>query len=79
MPGRCRVRCASDIRSTDGPGPATGHKCPGTDYATYFMQVFTTVLLRGYQWELPEQDLSHDWALIPPEVKSKLRLKLRRL
>src|SRR5207253_8905378 len=34
-----------------GAGPATGHRCPGLDFATYLMEVFAIVLLRGYDWQ----------------------------
>jgi cytochrome P450 len=62
-----------------GAGPAHGHRCPGTDFATTLMQVFTILLLRGYTWELPAgQDLDYDWSLIPPEPKDGLRARLRR-
>jgi retinoid hydroxylase len=62
-----------------GAGPAHGHRCPGTDFATTLMQVFTVLLLRGYTWELaPGQDLDYDWSRIPPEPKSGLRARVRR-
>jgi len=61
-----------------GMGPSTGHKCPGVDYATMFMQVFVTVLLRDYAHQLPEQDVSLDLARIPPEPRDGLRLVLRK-
>jgi retinoid hydroxylase len=62
-----------------GAGPAHGHRCPGTDFATTLMQVFTILLLRGYTWELPTgQDLDYDWSLIPPEPKDGLRARVRR-
>jgi retinoid hydroxylase len=62
-----------------GAGPAHGHCCPGTDFATTLMQVFTILLLRGYTWELPAgQDLDYDWSLIPPESKDGLRARVRR-
>jgi cytochrome P450 len=61
-----------------GMGPSTGHKCPGVDYATLFMQVFATVLLRDYVHVLPEQDLTLDPSLIPPEPHDKLRVKFAR-
>lgn len=57
-----------------GMGAPTGHKCPGVDYATLFMQVFATVLLRGYACELAEQDVSLDLARIPPEPRQGLRV-----
>jgi cytochrome P450/tellurite resistance protein len=61
-----------------GMGPSTGHKCPGVDYATLLMQVFTTVLLRDYVHALPEQDLSLDPSLIPPEPRDGLRVTFAR-
>jgi cytochrome P450 len=56
-----------------GAGPATGHRCPGLDYATYFMKVFGIVLLRGYTWELPPQSLEMDSSKVPPELNDGLR------
>jgi retinoid hydroxylase len=62
-----------------GAGPAHGHRCPGTDFATTLMQVFTILLLRGYTWELAaRRGLDYDWSLIPPEPKDGLRARLRR-
>ena len=61
-----------------GMGASTGHKCPGVDYATLFMQVFATVLLRDYVHALPEQDLTLDPSLIPPEPRDKLRVSFAR-
>jgi cytochrome P450 len=58
-----------------GAGPAEGHRCAGTDFATCVMEVFAIQLLRGYQWQLPsDQDLDLDWSRIPPEPKSGLRV-----
>jgi cytochrome P450 len=56
-----------------GAGPVTGHRCPGLDFATYFMEVFAIVLLRGYTWELPQQNFEIDWSKTPPEAKDRLR------
>jgi cytochrome P450 len=56
-----------------GAGPVTGHRCPGLDFATYFMEVFAIVLLRGYTWELPPQNFEIDWSKTPPEAKDALR------
>jgi cytochrome P450 len=60
-----------------GPGPALSHKCPGTDYATWLMCAFTVLLLRDWDFELPEQDLDLVLAKIPPEPKDGLRVRLR--
>jgi cytochrome P450 len=62
-----------------GPGKALGHKCPGTDYATVFMQMFFALLVRDFDWELPEQNLSVAWNRIPPEPRDGLRMTLHRL
>ena len=62
-----------------GPGPDLSHRCPGTDYATYFMMIFIVVLLRsGVRWEFPAQNLEYDWGLTPPETKDGLRVQVRR-
>jgi cytochrome P450 len=56
-----------------------GHKCAGYDYATVFMQLFTALLARGYTWEVPPQDLAMNRALVPPELKSGLRVVIRKI
>jgi cytochrome P450 len=55
-----------------GAGPATGHRCPGLDFATYLMEVFTVVLLRDHSWELPAQSFALDYSKTPPEMKDAL-------
>lgn len=55
-----------------------GHKCAGYDYSTVFMQLFTVLLARGYTWDVPPQDLSVNRALVPPELKSGLRVVIRK-
>jgi len=62
-----------------GAGPATGHRCPGLDLATIFMEVFAIALLRDYAWELPHQDLETNWSKTPPEPRGGLRARIRRL
>ena len=59
-----------------GAGPVTGHRCPGFDLATFKMAVFTGVLLRGYTWELPQQNFELDWGKTPPEMKDGLRARV---
>jgi cytochrome P450 len=59
-----------------GAGPAIGHRCPGLDYATYFMEIFAVVLLRGYTWTLPPQNFEFDWSKTPPEPKDGLRARV---
>ena len=62
-----------------GAGPATGHRCPGLDLATIFMEVFAIALLRDYAWELPPQDLGTNWSKTPPEPRDGLRARIRHL
>jgi retinoid hydroxylase len=59
-----------------GPGPLGGHKCPGTDYATWFMSAFTVLMLKSYDCEVPEQDLAYNLGKIPPEPRDGLRVRL---
>lgn len=61
-----------------GAGPRTGHACPGFDFATTLMSVFTIVALRGYRWDIPPQDLAVDRRSSPPELKSGLRAVVTR-
>lgn len=56
---------------------AAGHKCAGYDYSTLFMQLFTVVLLRGYTWELPSQNLEYVYSMVPPEHADGLRVALK--
>ena len=61
-----------------GAGPASGHRCPGLDFATLFMEVFAVVLLRDYSWQLPPQSLETDFRKTPPEPREGLRAVIRR-
>jgi cytochrome P450 len=61
-----------------GAGPVTGHRCPGLDFATYLMEVFAIVLLRGYDWKLPPQSFETDGSKTPPEPKDALRAVVTR-
>ncbi len=60
-----------------GAGAVTGHRCPGLDYATYFMEMFAVVLLRGFTWDLPAQSFEPDFSKTPPEPKDRLRATVR--
>jgi cytochrome P450 len=60
-----------------GVGEETGHRCPGLDYATLFMQLFTAHLVRDFTLSLPEQDTRPMWKMIPPEPTDGLRLRLK--
>ncbi len=82
-PDRFSAERAEDARHEhafvpQGAGPATGHRCPGLDFATCFMQLFTVVLLRGFTWELAPQKLELDWSKTPPEPREGLRAKVLR-
>jgi cytochrome P450 len=61
-----------------GAGPPTGHLCLGLDYSTVLTLAFLALLVRGYEWELPAQDLRYDWRKRPPEPRDGLRTRLRR-
>jgi cytochrome P450 len=56
-----------------GAGPPETHRCPGFDLTTMFMALFAARLVRGYSWVLPEQDLTPNWALVPPVPRDGLR------
>ena len=60
-----------------GAGPASGHRCPGLDFATYLMAVFAVVLVRGFTWRLPAQSFELDFSKTPPEPKEALRATVR--
>jgi cytochrome P450 len=62
-----------------GAGPPDGHRCPGFDLTTIFMALFTARLVRGFRWELPAQDLTPNWSVIPPVPRSGLRAVVRPL
>ncbi len=65
----------------NGAGDAhTGHKCAGYEYAPLLLQVFLTELLRGgYRWSFtPGQDLSLDYATIPPSPRGGLVARISR-
>ena len=62
-----------------GAGELSGHKCAGYDFSTVMMQLFAILLVPGYQWELPRQDSRMRWNRIPPEPKSGLVVRARRL
>jgi cytochrome P450 len=72
-PERAEEKRHQHAFAPQGAGPATGHRCPGLDFATYFMEVFAVVLLRGYTWELPKQNFELDYSSTPPVLKDALR------
>jgi len=77
-PARAEDKRHEHAFAPQGAGPAMGHRCPGLDFATYFMAVFTIVLLRNYTWELPQQSAEIDWSKTPPDLKDGLRAVVRR-
>jgi cytochrome P450 len=60
-----------------GAEPPTGHRCLGLDYATFLSVAFLALLLRGYAWELPPQNLDYIWQKLPPEPRDGLQVRLR--
>jgi cytochrome P450 len=77
-PGRAEDKKHEHAFTPHGPGTYQGHKCPGTDYATLFMQLFLALLVRDHTWQVPPQDTAYDGSKTPPEPKDGLRLRLRR-
>ena len=75
-PERAEEKRHEHAFSPQGAGPATGHRCPGLDFATYFMEIFTVVLLRGYTWQIPPQNFEMDYSKTPPEPKDALRARV---
>jgi cytochrome P450 len=60
-----------------GAEPPTGHRCLGLEYSSFLSSAFLALLLRGYEWELPEQDLEYHWSQVPPVPRDGLRVRLR--
>ena len=77
-PARAEEKRHPHAFAPQGAGSMEGHKCAGYDYSTVFMQVFAVALLRDFTWELPPQDLSLKYSLVPPEPKGGLVVQLRR-
>ena len=61
-----------------GAGPPAGHKCPGLDFATCFMDVFTVVLVRDYRYDLATSTCELSYDKTPPEPKDGLRATVQR-
>lgn len=76
-PGRAEHEKHEHAYVPQGAGPAIGHRCPGLDFATLIMSVFATLLVRGYDWTLPTQDLAYDYSKLPPEPKDGLRVVVK--
>ena len=72
-----KTRVTSHAFVPQGAGPVNRHRCPGLDFATYCMAVFAVVLVRGFAWRLPAQNLELDFSKTPPEPKDALRATVR--
>jgi cytochrome P450 len=75
-PERAEERRHEHAFVPQGAGPVTGHRCPGLDFASVLMAVFTAALLRGYTWELPPQNFALDYSKVPPEPRDGLRARV---
>ena len=60
-----------------GSDPPTSHRCLGLEYSTLLTLAFLTILVRGYDWQLPGQRLDLDWGKRPPEPRDGLMVQLR--
>ena len=76
-PGRAEHQKHPMAFIPQGAGPPTGHRCLGYDYSTFLALAFLVVALRGYDWDLPSQDLRYDWKKLPPVPRSGLRVRMR--
>jgi len=79
-PERFSPERAEDLKhehafTPQGAGPATGHRCPGIDYSTMFMQLFGAHLVRDFDFLLPAQRLEYAWKNTPPEPKDGLLVR----
>ena len=72
-PERAEEKRHEHAFAPQGAGAVTGHRCPGLDYATYFMELFAVALLRGYTWTLPKQNFELDYSSTPPVPRDGLR------
>jgi cytochrome P450 len=70
---RAEHRSHAYAYAPQGAGPPESHRCPGFDLTTMFMALFAARLVRGYRWELAEQDLTPNWGLVPPVPRDGLR------
>ena len=74
---RAEARSHPYAYTPQGGGPPEGHRCPGFDLTSVFMALFTARLVHGYRWELPQQDLTPNWTVIPPVPRDGLRAVVR--
>ena len=76
-PGREEHRKHPHAFIPQGTDPPTGHRCLGLEYSTLLTLAFLALLVRGYDWQLPEQRLDLDWSKRPPEPRDGLLVQLR--
>ncbi|HEY3999451.1 MAG TPA: cytochrome P450 [Candidatus Xenobia bacterium] len=77
-PGRAEHHRHPHAFVPQGHGPDTAYRCAGYDYSTRIVEIFLTLLLRDYTWELPAQDTGYDWSVMPPVVRDGVRIRLTR-
>jgi cytochrome P450 len=61
-----------------GGGDPLWHKCLGQDASNLFLELMTVLLLRCYDWDIPEQDLSPKPGSLFSVPKSGLQVVFRR-
>ena len=61
-----------------GGGPWDGHRCAGERLAELMIQVYTTLLLRDYTWELPSSDRALTGGELVPMPKDGLPVRFAR-
>ncbi len=76
-PGRAEHEAHPMAFIPQGAGLPTGHLCLGRDYSSVVVLAFLAVLLRGYEWDIPPQDLSLRFDTLPPEHRDGLRMRVR--
>jgi cytochrome P450 len=60
-----------------GADPPTSHRCLGLEYSTVLSVAFLALMVRGYDWVLPPQNLEYNWRTLPPQPRDGLRVTLR--
>lgn len=62
-----------------GGGDPLWHRCLGEDASNVFLQLMTVLLLRCYDWDLPEQDLRMQPGQLFSVPRSGLEVVFRRM
>jgi cytochrome P450 len=76
-PGREEHRTHHLAFIPQGSEPPTSHRCLGLEYSTLLTLAFLAVLVRRYDWRLPDQRLDLDWGKRPPEPRDGLIVEIR--